>query len=448
MGIFLLFIITIILGLALGFSTVISPVMTVLVLSPIFFGILYRQPLYGILIIAFMLPIDIFVSRGSGNSLVQYVGFLTFLAALLKTFIKKKDIRLPWLATSFIVIAWLASILNGFFGSKLITYLMLLCLYWLIQNYVQNARDIEKILIALITGALVSIPLGLVYEVGKVSFVSEYEVFRFGGGVKDPNDYAGLMVVCFGVLLGFITIKRNIISKIMSPILYSFMAIILLSIFMTYSRGGIIALVIVILAWLWCVGLRLRVFLLTGLISGIALRFTALLPGLNQRIASILTYSGGENRFDLWLRAVTKVIPHHLFLGVGIGQFTQALRDYAPGGRINVAHNMFLSVAVESGMIALVLFALTVLRPFITLLVRLKTLLKQESNNISVSVFLGTTGALISGQFLTWDYQKVLWLMIGLGDQICWLCSRQNSETILNGNLTSVIGSNKGQAPQ
>lgn len=416
-----MFLVAVALGIAIGVSSVISPVIIVIIIAPIILYFLYRRPLLGVVLIAFMLPLEVFVIGDTGNSLIQYIGFLAFSAGLLKLLtMRGKRIRFPGWAIAFVVTAWLTSLLQGIYGAKLFTYVMLLGLYWLVENYATDFRAIQKILVALIAGALFSVPLGLIQGIGMKTIVAGHEVVRFAGGIKDPNDYAGILVVSFGILIGFMTNNRN--NKLKSSLYIVLSCIILLATMTTYSRGGFIALVFVVLVWLWSIGLKFRILLIGSAISGMALRVIALLPGLSQRFASILTPAGVDNRIDLWSRAIIWVLPRHPLLGVGAGRFPEALRTYAPIGRINVAHNMFLSVAVESGLIALIPFMIAILPPFFTLLFNIKTSMKQQPNNtVAIPVLLGTAGALMAGQFLTWDYEKVLWLMVGLCSQVCWL---------------------------
>jgi O-antigen ligase len=61
-----------------------------------------------------------------------------------------------------------------------------------------------------------------------------------------------------------------------------------------------------------------------------------------------------QARFDLWTGAIRLILDHPW--GVGIGNYLAAYEPYARGGRVQVPHNLYLQVAAEMGLVALLVF--------------------------------------------------------------------------------------------
>ena len=118
-----------------------------------------------------------------------------------------------------------------------------------------------------------------------------------------------------------------------------------------YSRGGWIAFIvaIILLACLlkkfWFLGLSLAVTLVLGFKSN-WLKF-------------LLFKDSG--RFELWSIS-WRMIQEHPLLGNGVGTFMAWFRHFSPTGNISYAHNCFLQIWAEAGIISLVLFCLFIIK--------------------------------------------------------------------------------------
>jgi O-antigen ligase len=80
-----------------------------------------------------------------------------------------------------------------------------------------------------------------------------------------------------------------------------------------------------------------------------------------ERLTQALS-TGGERRVDIW-RAGLEACKHHAFIGAGFANFEvvySAFAGYAPhfSGFARDAHNVFLAVATELGLVGLVLFGM------------------------------------------------------------------------------------------
>jgi O-antigen ligase len=100
---------------------------------------------------------------------------------------------------------------------------------------------------------------------------------------------------------------------------------------------------------------------LAGLGAVAALAF-ALSPGLRQQAAPLFTL-GGENaqRVAIW-QANRDIVAEHPLLGLGFGRYRAAgkayYEPYPQADRKSHAHNNFLQIAAESGLLGLAAFCL------------------------------------------------------------------------------------------
>ena len=171
-----------------------------------------------------------------------------------------------------------------------------------------------------------------------------------GFASNDPNLY-----VFFVTLYFFYTINRLQYKKIVLGCLIAAITIIL-----TFSRGGILGIVVGLTIQLVTMkdskrALKLIIF---GTLAIIVLMFMGNVFFLNplqiiqNRFLSLAT-DGGGSRFQIWTDAFTTFRDNPI-LGIGIN--ASASYNYEHFGRYVYVHNVILEVALESGLIGLIAF--------------------------------------------------------------------------------------------
>jgi len=126
-----------------------------------------------------------------------------------------------------------------------------------------------------------------------------------------------------------------------------------------------------------------------------------------------------SGRWSNWQGAL-KVIDSHPILGVGAGNYAQAALDYSTtvqahsakkaadvGGLAGAAHNTFLGVMSELGLVGLILF-LGILFFAIT-----PAWLIAQRSDLGTGIFLGLIVAMIAGMALSWEGQKMVFILFG-----------------------------------
>ena len=142
-------------------------------------------------------------------------------------------------------------------------------------------------------------------------------------------------------------------------------ALIGLSIFLSMSRGAMLALFAMLFFYGYKLGIRFRTVAVFALF--LAVIAVAAPDAFWKRLTGkdVLT---GAGRTDIWV-AGTQIVKHHLFSGVGISNFPvayNAYAGYAPTfkGFHRDSHNTFLNILSETGLVGLVLFLLALYSQF------------------------------------------------------------------------------------
>jgi hypothetical protein len=155
------------------------------------------------------------------------------------------------------------------------------------------------------------------------------------GEINDPNDFAQL-IVCTLPLLFVFWQRKNIFASV--ALTAPLVAALLTGLYLTHSRGGIVALAAVIV-----VGFRRRIGTILSAVLGGALVIAAI--ALNATGGRDISAQAGSDRTSLWGEGLEVLKTHPLF-GVGLG----ALPDYTGG---LTAHNTIVVCAAELGLVGL-----------------------------------------------------------------------------------------------
>ena len=164
------------------------------------------------------------------------------------------------------------------------------------------------------------------------------------GPFSHNNGLAAYLICALLIILYWIFSENRKMVKSTAFTVF-FLGVFILS--RTYSRGGwsIFIIAIILLAILLKKFRFLGVSLLVIIILGLKFSFFKFL----------LFKDAG--RFELW-NICLRMIKEHPLLGNGIGTFMASFRSFAPSLSISYAHNCFLQLWAEAGLIAVIIFIL------------------------------------------------------------------------------------------
>jgi O-antigen ligase len=271
---------------------------------------------------------------------------------------------------------------------------------------------------AFVSSAALSVPAGYILPApeGSDMVVSG----RFGPGGADPNDYACLMAIAFFMSYFGLLRRHRMIAYLLTPVF-------LYGIFATGSRTGLIAIGATPLLALLVPRLAARLggwrMLSIYVLGAAAIVLIVLaIPSVGEptleRYMTLSQYQSDETwsgRLSNW-QGARKVIASHPILGVGAGNYAEAALDYSESVQSHsvrkdklsgVAHNIFLSVASQSGLVGLILFLGILFFAF-------KTAIPiAQGSDLGTGILLALIVSMIAGLTLTWDNHKVVYVLFG-----------------------------------
>ena len=258
---------------------------------------------------------------------------------------------------------------------------------------------------------------------------------RLAGTMGEPNQLAAVLVAGLVIALALAVVEKG--KPLLRLALVMAAGICLLATFLTLSRGGLIALgvamvVAVIVAGRW----RAPALAVAALTLFSVVGFFGFVADDAQR-ARVTELGGGSGRSDIWTVG-WRMVQAHPVHGVGVGQFQTSAVHYliAPGtiqrsdliiDKPKVAHNIYLHVLAEMGVIGLIPFLL-ILGFSLRCALRAARAFERRRDVgmelISRAVFVGLVGILSADFFASEQFSKQLWLLLGLGPALLAMAGR------------------------
>jgi hypothetical protein len=342
---------------------------------------------------------------------------------------------------SFVLGAYLAWILLGLTWAEsqsdvmtaISRYIPNVALIPIVYTAAKDRRGAMAVMVGLVAGALLSVVYGLANP--------GPEEARLEGSALDPNELAAVLVAGVALSAAFIAnTDRGSVKRLLS---YLAVFLCVLGIFLTVSRGGLIALGVALFASLFLAGRwRPLAFLATIAIAVGGFYYFAVIapPEARERIA---TTSQGETelkqgRTTIW-KVAERAFKANPVTGIGANNFQVSARHYLlqPGalGRSDliiatprVVHNTWLGQAVELGLVGLGLFVIIVLFSVgsaIRAARHFSALGDRGGEALARGLAIGLIGILAADTFISEEYSKPLWILLGLGPALLGIAQRQ-----------------------
>jgi len=313
---------------------------------------------------------------------------------------------------------------------------------------VRTEQDVRRVLAAFLVAAVAFGSLALLQYLGTGGPT------RSSGLTGDPNQFASFQALAVATALVLSCRERLPHRRL---VYYAAIVLIAFSIGSSYSRGGIITLVVVVLATLvtpWRTFFRSRSQKAIFTLILVAAAWSVAIIGstaYQQRLSTILTGSDrGSGRTDLWA-AAWNGYTHHPYFGLGAGGFEAASLDLlhsTPGVNITAsyvasgrpAHNAYLDALTDLGPVGLALFLAAIVLTF-AYLVRCAGRFRARGEiplqRMSVALAVALVGLSASMLFLSIGLGHMLWIFVGLALALDRMSVRIRSDA--NGAHTSPV---------
>ena len=283
---------------------------------------------------------------------LTYLGGVIFLFSLSVIFtnVYFRPSRQVFLLLGFIVAMAVSEVANGWLGGVIVSWRLFLpssAVFFFIVANVNTTRRLKILTLATVASCLVVVVEALCGYYGgfgggifvlnqtlvsQRQVVGEFIRIRGAGFLSDPNDLAQILLIALP--LTFIAWRRGRFVR-NSLIVLAPAALLLWAIYLTHSRGALIALaILIVMATRKRMGTTVSVLLTTLVIlSMLAVNFTG---------GRLISPDAGADRLALWASGLQMFKSAPLF-GVGYGKFT----DFADIS----AHNSFVLCLAELGLV-------------------------------------------------------------------------------------------------
>jgi O-antigen ligase len=262
---------------------------------------------------------------------------------------------------------------------------------------------------------------------------------RLAGPIGEKNRYAQVLLVLLPLAVSRMRAEPSRRLRLLAG---ACAALILCGVVLSFSRGAAVAALIVVLAAAALRLISLRQLLVTvavvaSVVGLVAPDYVTRLQSLGNADAALSQQSSGVDQ-AIQGRATENVAALHVFrdhpmLGVGPGQFfSRYSAQY--GNALDLrfleqnrrAHNLYLEIAADTGMLGLGAFLAIVLVTLVSLR-RLSVRCRARSPGLATlgdSLLLALIAYLASGVFLQLAYQRYFWFLVALANAAIWMFER------------------------
>ncbi len=351
------------------------------------------------------------VELESLGAIAKYVGFLAA-AFWLATILKSGQVRAPraFQATVFVFAAWNAlSVLwsgnPGDTAGRAMTWVQLFVLVFMLWDLYTTRAAVLAGLQAYVLGAYVSIGSALANYLSGAAFYSHYD--RFSSGDTNPDGFAFILALGMPVAWHLASSKvTSKLARVMRVVNFSYVPAALLGISLSGTRTALIATIPAMAFGLISLirlrrAARITVFLLMASTLLLLLGQVQTMTSFQRfgTVVSELTEGDLNNRTKNWREGLDSFTEHPL-MGVGSNRY----RSVNSLGK--VAHNSYLSVLVELGLIGFALFGAI-------LTIAVAQAVGQSGWERAFWLSLLAVWA-IGASTLTWEHRKSTWLFLSL----------------------------------
>lgn len=347
---------------------------------------------------------------------VKGVGALLFAAWLLRLAVDSRPVALrspAVYAAGVLLLAVLASTVvnggNGGAGTEIVgRYLSYLGVLVVLVDTMRSGLPARRV-VAVFTASCAAAA-----AVGIAGFLAAGGG-RAAGPLADANDFAFFLVAAlpFALVLARTAVRARRVWALAALLLA-------VGATATFSRGALLGIAAMLAVGVLLGALRLRTVVAGVAALGVVLAVVAMLvPQVVERSLAEKEYVAAQNvdsRFASWTIAA-EMTAQRPVLGYGPGGYRVHAVDMAPAGvadttHLDVAHQMYLDVSSELGLVGLAAF-LTMIGAAVASALRAARSRTADAS-LAVATCAAFAGCLVAATFLSEQYYLPVWLLVAL----------------------------------
>lgn len=306
----------------------------------------------------------------------------------------------------------------------------------IVYTAVQTRDDLRVIVGAFVVGAGFTAVMALITPPDPAMMDN---VARLTSTIGDPNELAATLAAGFMLSIGLAaTHKAGTVPKLA---LYGVGAVCVIAAILTVSRGGVIALGAALAFSPLLARKKLRAAVIVAFALTLIVTFILVLAP-DGTVERLTDRDGGSGRTDIWKVAI-RMIEAQPVAGVGIGNFKDASVGYVitPGSPIDnktlisqpsVAHNMYLEIWAETGLVGLLLFLGVLggcLGSAVAACRRLRLAGDQGGAALAAGIALALVALFTAYTFLSEQTGNKLWILLALCPALISIATRSLHES-------------------
>jgi O-antigen ligase len=439
-------------ALALGVVAAVQPKLAIAAaLGLVFLAVVISNLAVGLVALVALAFFEEYSELSGGVSLTKVVGLILALALLAAIAAGRPEERqardlvaqhrwLVMIATLFVAWATISLVWAEQWHAGTETlgrYLLNIALFPIAFAALRTRRHVVWVFSVFVASALLSVGFGLLHPADP----SKPWVGRLGGAGLNPNQLGQLLAVAVVLAVGLAAANRRWPPTLAKIAALAAAAGCAAGLFLTVSREALLGLGVSLLVAPFVVGRgrRAGAVLLSALVLVAAVGWFSAVASQNdfERITHPES-AGGSGREDLW-RMGWRMTKDHPVTGVGVGNFRVESADYLiqPGAVVRdeyildtplVAHNIYLQVLSELGVVGLTLFVLILCLSLRSMLVAAREFARQgslASEILARSLLIAVVGLLAADFFSSQFLSKQLWLLLAIGPALQGIAYRQ-----------------------
>jgi O-antigen ligase len=293
-------------------------------------------------------------------------------------------------------------------------------LFVIVYTAVKGRRELTNVMAAFVLGASVAALYGISHGSG------ESEADRLSGTLGNANELAAVLVVGAVFAAGILLVSRS--RPGLRLIGAGGLGFCVFGVLLTLSRTGLVSLgVACVAAVLFSGRWRIRIMPLVVLVAVLAVGYFAVVASPDARDRVTNFGGGGTGRTDLWTVAwrMVEAEPVH---GIGAGNFPTTAPEFLlrPGvlersdlivTEPKVAHNTYLEIFAELGLIGIALFAAILLVCLSCVWRAIRNFARRRERSMEIlsrTLLVALIALLVADFFASEEFQKALWLLLAL----------------------------------
>jgi O-antigen ligase len=307
---------------------------------------------------ALLIPLEFLTAFGPGRertTVAWYVGAVAVAVVLTIGLLRGSIVKPSRTAVLLSLLVFWAAVSTAWAHNtqhallRLRTALPLLGLYLVIVCVRFTKRELSRIVWATIAGGCAaSAYAAYLFAHGGL----ERATLSAGNNDADPNFFAASLLVPLALAFGEFLGRRNKSRKILAV---GCAGLVALGIFLSMSRGAALALVTILAVFFYRLRLNWRLLIPVSAVAVVLL----VVPSVFFTRIQQASATRGAGRLDIWQVGLAELQDNGL-LGVGLDNFADIYGRYSGRGKVykgpaRNAHNIYLKIAVETGVLGIFL---------------------------------------------------------------------------------------------